>query len=137
MQMGTLGLTPRRKAVEQAWCEPGWQRNLSLVPRDCFGRALIWICHREARNAPWPPTWGGRRDPAGLLRRPAERTPRNDELGRDRAFTPPALSQFRLQKLLESLATSGIPARAISAEFVHVAETTANLTAAEQTGPLE
>jgi phosphoribosylformylglycinamidine synthase len=45
----------------------------------------------------------------------------------------PALSQFRLQKLLESLAASGIPARAISAEFVHVAETTADLTAAEQT----
>ncbi|HEX2854745.1 MAG TPA: phosphoribosylformylglycinamidine synthase [Opitutaceae bacterium] len=45
----------------------------------------------------------------------------------------PALSQFRLQKLLESLVTAGIPARAISAEFVHVAETAADLTAAEQT----
>ena len=34
----------------------------------------------------------------------------------------PALSQFRLQKLLQDLAAAGLPARAISAEFVHIVE---------------
>src|SRR5882757_7537538 len=34
----------------------------------------------------------------------------------------PALSQFRLQKLLQDLTAAGLPARAISAEFVHVIE---------------
>jgi phosphoribosylformylglycinamidine synthase len=48
----------------------------------------------------------------------------------------PALSPFRLQKLLSDLTASGLPARAISAEFVHVAETTGELTSAEQ-GVLE
>ena len=45
----------------------------------------------------------------------------------------PALSQFRLQNLLQDLATAGIPARAISAEFVHVAEISGELTAPEHT----
>src|SRR5580692_663992 len=36
----------------------------------------------------------------------------------------PALSQFRLQKLLQDLAAAGLPARAISAEFVHLIELT-------------
>ncbi|MEO7412834.1 MAG: phosphoribosylformylglycinamidine synthase, partial [Opitutaceae bacterium] len=44
----------------------------------------------------------------------------------------PALSQFRLKKLLESI-NAGIPARAISAEFVHVVETGEELTSAERT----
>ncbi len=35
----------------------------------------------------------------------------------------PALSQFRLQKLLQDLTAAGLPARAISAEFVHIVET--------------
>ena len=40
----------------------------------------------------------------------------------------PALSTFRLQKFLQDLIASGIPARAVSAEFVHVmdVDTTAN-----------
>src|SRR4051812_7432207 len=45
----------------------------------------------------------------------------------------PALSPFRLQKLLERItAAGGLPARALSAEFVHVIETSSDLTAAEQ-----
>ncbi|MBL9210170.1 MAG: phosphoribosylformylglycinamidine synthase [Opitutaceae bacterium] len=44
----------------------------------------------------------------------------------------PALSQFRLQKLLQDLTTAGLPGRAISAEFVHLAETRADLTPAER-----
>ncbi len=44
----------------------------------------------------------------------------------------PALSNFRLQKLLQDLAASGLPARALSAEFVHVAEVSEELTAAER-----
>jgi phosphoribosylformylglycinamidine synthase len=43
----------------------------------------------------------------------------------------PALSLFRLQKLLQDLTAAGLPACAISAEFVHVAETSADLTTAE------
>jgi phosphoribosylformylglycinamidine synthase len=35
----------------------------------------------------------------------------------------PLPSQFRLQKLLQDLTAAGVPARAISAEFVHVVET--------------
>ncbi len=43
----------------------------------------------------------------------------------------PALSSFRLQKLLEGVAAAGVPARAVSAEFVHVAELERALTPAE------
>ncbi len=43
----------------------------------------------------------------------------------------PALSPFRLQKLLQDLASSGLPVRAVNAEFVHVGETSAELTAAQ------
>src|SRR5688572_10270167 len=41
-----------------------------------------------------------------------------------------ALSDFRLNKLLNDLVAAGLPARAVSAEFVHVAELTGELTAA-------
>ncbi|HEV8074142.1 MAG TPA: phosphoribosylformylglycinamidine synthase, partial [Opitutaceae bacterium] len=44
----------------------------------------------------------------------------------------PALSQFRLQKLLQDLAAAGLPARAISAEFVHIVEPATELTKQEQ-----
>ncbi len=44
----------------------------------------------------------------------------------------PALSNFRLQKLLQDLTAAGVPVRAISTEFVHVVETNADLTAAER-----
>ncbi|MDD3180253.1 MAG: phosphoribosylformylglycinamidine synthase [Opitutaceae bacterium] len=40
----------------------------------------------------------------------------------------PALSQFRLQKLLQDLTAAGLPARAINAEFVHLAELAEELT---------
>ncbi|MBP6507237.1 MAG: phosphoribosylformylglycinamidine synthase [Opitutaceae bacterium] len=43
----------------------------------------------------------------------------------------PALSTFRLQQLLQDLTAAGVPVRAISAEFVHVAETTAELSTRE------
>ena len=43
----------------------------------------------------------------------------------------PALSNFRLQKLLQDFAAAGLPVRAVAADFVHVAEVTADLTAAE------
>jgi len=43
-----------------------------------------------------------------------------------------ALSDFRLNKLLNDLVAAGLPARAVSAEFVHVAELTAELTAAHR-----
>jgi phosphoribosylformylglycinamidine synthase len=43
----------------------------------------------------------------------------------------PALSTFRLQKLLQDLNAAGVPARVISTEFVHVAETTADLAPAQ------
>src|ERR1051326_4187479 len=39
----------------------------------------------------------------------------------------PALSPFRVQKLLSDLTAAGLPVRSLSAEFVHVAETTADL----------
>jgi len=42
----------------------------------------------------------------------------------------PALSSFRLQKLLDGLVAAGLPARAVGAEFVHVVETSADLTPA-------
>jgi len=42
----------------------------------------------------------------------------------------PALSSFRLQKLLEGLDRAGLPMRAISAEFVHIVDTTTDLTPA-------
>jgi phosphoribosylformylglycinamidine synthase len=44
----------------------------------------------------------------------------------------PALSTFRLQKLLEAITAAGIPARSVAAEFVHVIEVAAELTAAER-----
>ncbi len=43
----------------------------------------------------------------------------------------PALSTFRLQKLLAELTGAGLPARAVAATFVHVVETSAPLSAAE------
>ncbi|MGA3006869.1 MAG: phosphoribosylformylglycinamidine synthase [Opitutaceae bacterium] len=45
----------------------------------------------------------------------------------------PALSQFRLQKLLQDLAATGLPARAVSAEFVHLVDLTGELTADQHT----
>jgi phosphoribosylformylglycinamidine synthase len=45
----------------------------------------------------------------------------------------PALSPFRLQKLLSDLTAASLPARAVSAEFVHVAEVAGELTAAQRT----
>ena len=45
----------------------------------------------------------------------------------------PALSQFRLQKLLQDLAAAGLPARAISAEFVHIVEKGEGLAERERT----
>ena len=44
-----------------------------------------------------------------------------------------ALSPFRLQKLLQDLIAAGLPAQAVSAEFVHVIEVAADLTPAEHT----
>ncbi len=44
----------------------------------------------------------------------------------------PALSNFRLQKLLQDLTAAGLPVHAIATEFVHVVETNADLTAAER-----
>jgi phosphoribosylformylglycinamidine synthase len=44
----------------------------------------------------------------------------------------PALSRFRLSKLLQDLIAAGLPARALSAEFVHVVEVTGELTAPER-----
>ena len=43
----------------------------------------------------------------------------------------PALSSFRLQKLQAALVADGLPVRALAAEFVHLAETTAPLSPAE------
>ncbi|MFZ5493944.1 MAG: phosphoribosylformylglycinamidine synthase [Verrucomicrobiota bacterium] len=43
----------------------------------------------------------------------------------------PALSQFRIQKLLADLVSAGLPARALTAEFVHLAEIEGELTAAQ------
>jgi phosphoribosylformylglycinamidine synthase len=44
----------------------------------------------------------------------------------------PALSTFRLQKLLQDLTASGIPVRAVNAEFVHIIETTGDLSAEQR-----
>jgi len=44
----------------------------------------------------------------------------------------PALSPSRLQKLLQDLVAAGLAVRAVSAEFVHLAELSADLTAAER-----
>ena len=44
----------------------------------------------------------------------------------------PALSPFRIQKLLQDLAVAGLPVRALSATFMHVADLSAELTAPEQ-----
>jgi phosphoribosylformylglycinamidine synthase len=43
-----------------------------------------------------------------------------------------ALSEFRLNKLLNDLVAAGLPARAVAARFVHVAETTGELTATDR-----
>jgi phosphoribosylformylglycinamidine synthase len=45
----------------------------------------------------------------------------------------PALSNFRLQKLQQDLAAAGLPVRDLTAEFVHLADPSAELTVAEQT----
>jgi len=44
----------------------------------------------------------------------------------------PALSTFRLQKLLQELQSAGLPVQAVAADFVHVADVSSALTAAEQ-----
>jgi phosphoribosylformylglycinamidine synthase len=44
----------------------------------------------------------------------------------------PALSQFRLQKLLQDLSGAGLPARALSAEFIHLVDSADELTPAER-----
>ena len=44
----------------------------------------------------------------------------------------PALSPFRLQKLLSSLTAASVPVRRLSAHFVHVVETESNLTPDQQ-----
>ncbi len=44
----------------------------------------------------------------------------------------PALSPFRIQKLLQDLASAGLPARALSAEFVHLVDTTGEFTPSER-----
>src|SRR6185436_13434468 len=44
----------------------------------------------------------------------------------------PALSQFRLQKLLQDLTTAGLPVQAVGAEFVHIVEVNGELTGAER-----
>ena len=44
----------------------------------------------------------------------------------------PALSSFRLQKLLSDLVAAGIPARAVSAQFVHVAEISGDISAIQK-----
>jgi len=44
----------------------------------------------------------------------------------------PTLSQFRIQKLLQDLASAGIPVRAIGAEFVHVVDLDGDLSAIER-----
>ncbi len=44
----------------------------------------------------------------------------------------PALSTFRLQKLLQDLVAAGIPARAVGAEFIHIVDTSGELTAGQR-----
>src|SRR5262245_60031493 len=44
----------------------------------------------------------------------------------------PALSPFRIQKLLQDLLAAGLPARAVGAEFVHLVDVKGELTAAER-----
>ena len=44
----------------------------------------------------------------------------------------PAFSAFRLQKLLQDITSAGLPVRALSADFVHVAELSADLSLAER-----
>ena len=43
----------------------------------------------------------------------------------------PALSEFRLNKLLNDLVAAGLPVRAVSADFVHVAELSGDLTSTQ------
>ncbi len=45
----------------------------------------------------------------------------------------PALSAFRLQKLVQDLHAAGVPVRALAADFIHVAEIAGDLTAAQRT----
>jgi phosphoribosylformylglycinamidine synthase len=61
------------------------------------------------------------------------------DVGERAVFSPmlilrgsPALSTFRLQKLLLDLTNSGLPAHAVNAEFAHVIELASELTAAER-----
>src|SRR5688572_10721292 len=44
----------------------------------------------------------------------------------------PALSEFRLQKLLHDIISAGLPVRALGAEFIHVAELSEELSAAQR-----
>ena len=44
----------------------------------------------------------------------------------------PALSPFRLAKLLQDLTAGGVPAVALAAEFVHVVDTSRELTTTER-----
>ncbi|HLP08478.1 MAG TPA: phosphoribosylformylglycinamidine synthase [Opitutaceae bacterium] len=44
----------------------------------------------------------------------------------------PALSDFRTQKLVQDLLAAGLPVKDVATAFIHVAETSAELTAAEQ-----
>src|SRR5262245_40655292 len=44
----------------------------------------------------------------------------------------PALSPFRLSKLLQDLTAAGLPVRALNAEFVHVAEVNGELDSSER-----
>ena len=44
-----------------------------------------------------------------------------------------ALSSFRLQKLLSDFTAAGLPVRAVSAEFFHVADLSADLNTEELT----
>src|SRR4051812_38255164 len=48
----------------------------------------------------------------------------------------PALSSFRLHKLQQDFAAAGIPVRAVNAEFVHIVETSGDLSS-EQRGVLD
>src|SRR5471030_1896236 len=44
----------------------------------------------------------------------------------------PALSSFRVQKLIQDLTAAGLPVSALGAEFVHVVETSRDLTSTER-----
>ena len=84
--------------------------------------------------------------PRARLKETGENTPPLDRTRdvRERARLPtmlilrgsPALSVFRLQKLLQDITVAGVPARAVAAEFVHVAEVSGELAPAQR-GVLE